>query len=165
MKTKQNSVTIPTDPDELSKTWLPRVRFEIVSELQHCQYFDFLHKLFVEFVREAEPGKAEWNEHNAFRFGDENGSEGGMGGFRIQGVYFDHCKLYGYDGTRSGHNYAKWKGFMMRNHEDQQSRTSQLYLIADILEKLLREKRIPYERYGIKVGEHKEILQSQFQPQ
>ncbi|GEM_PF-6359760 len=121
MKTKQDPVILPTNPDELKKTWQPRVRFEIPSELESWRYFHFLHELFVEFIREAEPERAEWNEYNAFKFGDENGGEGGMGGFRVQAVYyFDHCKLYGYDGTRTGQNYAGWKGFMMRNHEDQQ---------------------------------------------
>lgn len=88
-----------------------------------------------------------------------------MGGFRIQGNYFDHCKLYGYDGTSAGQNYAGWKGFMIRNHEDESWRTPKLYLIADELEKLFRKKALPFERYGIKVGGYNETLQSKFQPQ
>jgi len=37
-----------------------------------------------------------------------------------------------------------------------------LYIIAGILEKLFRKKGIHYKRFGIKVGEHQEILQSEF---
>lgn len=158
----KNLIQLPSEPHALMETWQPRLRFEIPSELQSDEYLYFLHSLFVEFVRKVEPKRAEWNEYNAFKFGKENGSEGGMGGFQFQGAYFSHCKLYGYDGSRSGQNYAGWKGFMIRNHEDQRSRTSILYAIADGLEVVLREKEVAYERYGMRVGSHEEELQSQF---
>lgn len=155
-------ITLPTDPMELSTTWQPRIRFEIPSELESWRYTQLLLSLIVEFIKEAEPARAQWNECNAARFGDENGGEGGMGGFNFNGKYFDHCKLYAYDGTRSGQNYAGWKGFMMRNHEDQRSRTPPLYAVADGLEALLQEKGVAYARYGMRVGGHEEELQSQF---
>lgn len=156
-------IQLPTEPTELKKTWLPRVRFEIPSKLESFQYFFLLHSLIVEFVTKADPAEAEWN-NRAVSFGEENGGEGGMGGFNFLGVYFDHCKLFAYDGTHSGQNYAGWKGFMIRNHEDQRSRTPQLYAIADALEALLQEKGIAYERYGMRVGGREEELQSQFSP-
>lgn len=165
MNTKQMLTHLLENPDALMEKWQPRIRFQMISELEPRDFLNLLHLLFREFVRRAEPERAQWNEYNAVRFGSENGEEGGMGGFSFQGVYFDHCKLYAYDGTRSGQNYVGWKGFMMRNHEDQRSRTPLLYAIADGLEALLQEKRIAYQRLGMRVGSHSEELQSQFSPE
>lgn len=155
-------MTLPNDPTELSKIWLPRVRFEISSELKSNEFLRFLHSLIVEFVRKIEPGRAEWNEWNSFKFGNENGGEGGMGGFYVRGVYFKHCKMYGYDGTRTGQNYAGWKGFMIRNHDEQRCNTPILYEVANLLEELFKERKVYYERFGVKAEEHVETFQSQF---
>ena len=122
MNTAQYQIVLP-DPMGLSKKYYPRVRFEMPSSLDSSGHTRLLHSLFVEFFRKMETSRADWNEYNSFSFGYENGSEGGMGGFHVRGVWFDHCKLYGYDGSRTGQNYCEWKGFMIRNHEDQYSKT------------------------------------------
>src|SRR3989344_6364834 len=151
MNTAQYQIVLP-DPMGLSKKYYPRVRFEMPSSLDSSGHTRLLHSLFVEFFRKMETSRADWNEYNSFSFGYENGSEGGMGGFHVRGVWFDHCKLYGYDGSRTGQNYCEWKGFMIRNHEDQYSKTPMLYAVADMMEELFRKKGIAYQRYGMKVG-------------
>lgn len=80
MNTEQSLLTLPTDAKELMEKWLPRVRFELPSEIEPRRYLIFLHSFFVEFVRKVEPKRVEWNKYNAFAFGYENGGEGGMGG-------------------------------------------------------------------------------------
>ncbi|HEY4508301.1 MAG TPA: hypothetical protein VJJ55_01440 [Candidatus Paceibacterota bacterium] len=153
-------IELPTEPEQLMQSWTPRIRFAVPSALPPNEYLRFLHSLFEAFIRDADP-EQHWN---AFAFGDENGGEGGMSGFHFRGEYFDHCKLYGYDGTRTGQNYQEWKGFMIRNHDDQRSRTPRLYSIADSLEEVLRGRGLAYERFGLRLGRGEEELQSAFVP-
>jgi hypothetical protein len=145
------------DKDRLHEVYVPLVRFQIPSELRTAWYVSWLNGIFADFIRFLSSSRV--NESNARRFYfSAVGEEGGIGTIYIGETYFDHCKLFVYDGE-SRHVADDWKGVIMANHSVQRSKVAPLYTLAEKLEEFLRTRNIPYQRFGRKLHEETECEQ------
>jgi hypothetical protein len=145
-----------TTKSELMETWTPRVRFQLPSELQTNEYRHWLHELLTEFVAWASPKNKEWHR---IHVEEENGREGGIEECLVGDEQFLGCKLYAYDGVTRP-NVSDWKRVMFCDHLDKRSQVASIYTLANHLERFLRFKQIPYQRFGMMVEDgHGEVEQ------
>jgi hypothetical protein len=112
--------------------------------------------MLVEFIMWASPKN---NVYYRISIGEENGREGGLSDAHIGDSRFQGSKLYTYDGESRG-NVSDWKGLVICEHLSMRSQVAGIYLFANHLERFLRERRIPYERFGIRVSDRQEEEQT-----
>lgn len=153
-----SGISVSPERQAFLEQWLPRIRFQIPSGLSDGEYYRYLYDLLVDFFTQAD----RQNEQR-MKYGHglhhESGIEGGIGIVYIEGEFIDHCKLYWYEETTVG-NFGQWKGLLFRDHDDGPWDIYKIYKIADALEKFLREKKIAFQRYGIRRADRLEVLQS-----
>lgn len=146
------------DKSLLHQTYLPNVRFQIPSENRSRDYVWQIVTLWADFIRSLSTHKSNIFCSDRGDFVREVGQEGGTGGFYIGEEYFDHCKMYIFDGE-TGRVAGNWKGILLRNHEDQRSKVEPLYLLSEKFEEFLRSRFIPYQRFGRRIGDTEECEQ------
>jgi hypothetical protein len=147
-----------TPREELMQIWRPRVRFQLPSDLQERGYKHWLHELLTEFVQWASPKNSEWHR---ITVQEENGREGGINDMHVgEDGRFLGSKLYAYDGT-SRANVSNWKGVVFCDHMDKRSQVESIYTFSNHLERFLRHKGIPYERFGILVADGKDEVKQE----
>jgi hypothetical protein len=135
------------DKSTLSDEWIPWLRFQIEYPKNGDEYKEWLREQIADFIKSLD----QRNHFSAQRFGfSEIGLESGIGGISTPDGYFDHCKVYFYDGLhfRCPEEPEIWKGILLANHADQKSKVQSLYEIAEHLERFLQERKINYVRYG-----------------
>jgi hypothetical protein len=140
-----------------NETYAPSARFQIPSKLEGQEYLDWLDENLARFVGKLAKHSA--NEAAAIRqdFIRKSGEESGIGGIYIDDTYFDHCKLFAYDGGPD--SPFGWKGIVLRNHSDQRSKVEPLYALAGKLEHFLWQYEIDHKRFGQRIGEPNEVEQ------
>ena len=151
-------ISVPPERRAFLEQWFPHVRFQIPSELSGLEYYRYLYDLLVNFFTQADRQNEQkmkyWHGLH-----HESGAEGGMGIIYIGGEFIDHCKLYWHEETTGG-NFGQWKGLLFRDHDESPWDIYKIYKIADALEKFLREKKIAFQRYGVRRADRSKVLQS-----
>lgn len=144
----------------LSKTWLPYVRFQIPFEgLSPEQYIEWLTGVFKLFIRSLSNDQINGLRADHFSF-RKAGEKGSLDVLLIDQACFYGCDLTAYDGS-AGSEHAEWRGFVIDTEPCYPSQVDPIYLLAEMFELFMyrRHGTLVYERYGLRTETGLEINQ------